>query len=198
MESFDHSIIAYSIYTAPAVIANDNVLDMLKIKTIKKVSFLQEIRLSNRPNEYAYTSYNFLRKIACHTLFPHIPDNEANNIVRSDSFNVSVHIRPVNHEKRYKRKSSRFLLATLRGHEPDFLFAEYIGLSRKWFEEEDMPYLEDLIVCVDPQDVMLWRTYEKTLRKSTKKSSNNYTSNSYNPFEESSISKTLSEMFSKK
>ncbi len=196
MESFDHSVIAYSIYRAQAVEIKDIVLDMLRLNTIREASFLQEIRLSNRPNEYAYTSYDFLRKIACHTLFPHIPDNEADNIVKSDSFNVSVHIKPVNDKKRYKRKSSRFLLATLKGHEPEFLFAEYIGLSKKWFEKEDVPYLEDLIVCVDSQDVMLWRNYEKTLRESTKKSSNN--SESYNPFEESSISKTLSEMFSKK
>ncbi|NIO43955.1 MAG: hypothetical protein GTN36_00135, partial [Candidatus Aenigmarchaeota archaeon] len=200
MRAFDHSKIASSIYTARAIQVREILLDMLRLKTYQQPSFLQEIRLTTRPNEYLFTSPKFLQEITSHTLLPHLPQDEVNEIVSSDSFNISVRVRPLDNRKRDKRDLSTFLLATLEDQKPDFPSENYVGLPEEWFERKRAAPFENLVVLVDPVDVYHWKNYEKTLRESLKTTHKNSESNTpsyYNFFSEQALASAISEIISK-
>lgn len=159
MEPFDHSRITNSFYKAKAVKVEEYLLELLKIKSNRNPSYLQEMRIVSGQNKYALTTYDFLYNIASQTIFPDIPPNNVATIVGSDNFNINVRLKPVVDKRKNKRHIS-VLLSAPREYYFEILgypLEKYIGLSKKTLLEDDLSILEDLIVKVEPDDVTYWR-----------------------------------------
>lgn len=167
MKSFDNSIIARSIYKARALVVGDFFADILRANSMMKPSYLQEMRLANRQNEYAITSYSFLHKIASHTIFFDMPDESIDEVVSSNNFNISATIRSLDNRAGYRKKQASVLLSAPKNQDESLMDfpkeGEYIGLPRKLFKKEDFSFLENLIVSVDPQDVLYWRNHSSKM-----------------------------------
>lgn len=167
MKNFDNSIIAHSIYKARALVVGDFLTELLRANSMIKPSYLQEIRLANKQNEYALAPYGFLRKIASHTLLPDVPEEKIDDIVCSDNFNINVTIRSLDNKFGHVKRGASILLSCPKNQDESLMDfpkeGEYIGLPRKLFKKEDFSFLENLIVYVNPQDVLYWRNRLSTM-----------------------------------
>ena len=174
MKPFDNSTIAHSIYKAKAIVVGDFFNNILRANSKASHSYLQEMRVASKQGEYALTPYNFLRKIASHTLLPNIPENKVDEIVGSNNFNVSVSIRSLDNIGHRKRQVS--VLLSSPKNKDEFLMefpteGEYVGLSRSLFKKEDFSFLESLIISIDPIDMIYWKGREKKILESMKEQS---------------------------
>jgi hypothetical protein len=167
MIPFDHSNISLGIYRAKAVKVDEPVIEILRIKSMRKPSYLQEVRLATGQKEYAATTYDFLYSIASQTLFTDLPKDKVASIVSSDNFNINVRLKPVN-DKRKNKGHTSVLLSSPREYQFEVLgypSEKYIGLSKKTLLEDDISILEDLIVKVNPNDMIYWRNKIDELRR---------------------------------
>lgn len=168
MKPFDHRKITPSIYTIQALPLSNYVFDVLKLKSSRQSSFIQEIRLNDKIENHAYTSPEFLCEVASSSLFPNISSHEVDKIVNSDAFNVKVWIKPI--KKTQNKKSTPFLLSTSSFQEHEIRIEEYIGLPRSWCEKEKIFKYDNTVVSVDPVEIYYWRTHEETLKNTMRES----------------------------
>lgn len=160
MPHFDHSKISFSIYRAKAVPANDAMLEIMSYMSSKKPSYFQQMRLNRGRPEHAVTTYEFLHKIASHTLFPGLPAEKVDAIADAEDFTIGVDVSPIG----VKRKRDSKIRLQLSNPKDYNIFqeggcGEFIGISKKTLEEQDIPLLANLVVSVNPIDVVYWNKH---------------------------------------
>lgn len=166
MESFDHSTITSSIYSAQTIPLADYFSDILGIQNYYRPSFLQDLRFVDRLRDYAFAPANFLGKIASNALLPNVSRDKVEEIVKSDKFNVKVWIKSINPKSEEAKKAEPFLLTSSSLFHSEVGRDEYVLLPERWFRKKKVPYYDNAVISVDADDVRLWKNYEDTMKKS--------------------------------